>query len=198
MINRVEKEKTRKDVKRNMDYDNDDIGNDEKRKIIINENDNKENEGDGDYDDEFENENNNYDINAVKEKKERNIPIKEEDDMHTHKNKNQNTDNADDDESNQTNNFFTLNEEKALKRIVELKEENRIRKDKEFTEWKERKDSQMKRDEMREVFIDRNVNECVILMYYFNCLHDEKAVLCIFSTPFLFREAGTFKQGIIF
>lgn len=178
-----------------MDYDNDDIGNDEKRKIIINENDNKENEGDGDYDDEFENENDNDDINAVKEKKEKNILSKEEDDMHTLKNKNENTDNTDDDESNQTNNFFTLNEEKALKRIVELKEENRIRKDKEFTEWKERKDSQMKRDEMREVFIDRNVNECVILMYYFNCLHDVKAVLCIFSTPFFIPRGRDIQAG---
>lgn len=167
-----------------MDYDNDIIGNDEKRKITINENDNKENEGDGDYDDEFENENDNDDINAVKEKKEKNILRKEEDDMHTRKNKNENFDNADDDESNQTNNFFTLNEEKALKRIVELKEENRIRKNREFSEWKERKDSQMKSEEMREVFIGDNVNECVILMHYFNCLHDVKAVPYIFSMPF--------------
>ena len=102
-----------------------------------------------DYEDDVD-----FDNNSDKEKKNNENEIENSPDSKFNENKINQFENATGNvEKNENNNddIFLWNEEKAVQRVLELKDENEIRKQKEFLRWKIKKDLEIKEQEEKDV-----------------------------------------------
>lgn len=102
-----------------------------------------------DYEDDVD-----FDNNSDKEKKNNENEIENSPDSKFNENKINKFENATGNvEKNENNNddIFLWNEEKAVQRVLELKDENEIRKQKEFLRWKIKKDLEIKEQEEKDV-----------------------------------------------